>query len=119
MGHFLSPEQSDEKREARRQEAADQFLDACGIAAKAGLVLVCHTDAHYQLRDAGHTWIINIYPGNRRLYHDTQKRGPYLHVRDEWTLLEVVHAASRATKRDKPRSCCPVERVIQAMERGE
>ena len=38
-------------------------------------------------------WLLNIYPGNRRLYHDQNRMGPFLSVPDDWTLLDVVRAA--------------------------
>lgn len=54
-----------------------------------------HTDVHYQLSTG--TWLLNIHPGNKRLYWDRQwKRGPFLAVEGEWTLVDVVKAAITA-----------------------
>ncbi len=91
---------SGERREARRDLAAEQFPGARGIAERAGVTLRRFTEAHYQLRGPRGKWIINIDPGNRRMFHDQHKRGPYLEVSAEWTLLEVVHAALRAMEKE-------------------
>lgn len=104
MGHFLNPEQSDEKREARRDLAAEQFQEAARIARERcpyPLRLRRVNDTHYQLRGFPPTgpWLIHIYPGNRRVYNDPHKGGPYLKLSAEWTLLEVVRAAVRTMER--------------------
>lgn len=90
---YLSPEQSAEKRAQRTDAAAEQFKEAMALAIGHDLVLTQCTNIHYQLSDRHGDWLLNIYPSNRRLYHDKQRRCPYLRVPDDWTLLDVVKAA--------------------------
>lgn len=90
---YLNPEQSQEKRGVRMEVAADMFTAAAQLAKAAGLCLVKHTDVHYQIRPQDDSWIINIYPSNRRIYSPPDRRGPYLQVRSEWDLIDVVIAA--------------------------
>lgn len=90
---YLNPEQSQEKRGDRMDCAADMFPDAAQLAKDGGLVLVKHTDVHYQIRPRDDSWIINIYPSNRRIYSPPDRRGPYLQLRSEWDLIDVVIAA--------------------------
>ncbi len=54
---------------------------------------------HYSL---AHTsgWLINIYPGNCRLYADPNKPAhPFLKVPSPWTIPQVVNAAIVAQKK--------------------
>jgi hypothetical protein len=99
MGNYLSPEQSADKRHARMDDATRQFPDAAMIAAACGLRLVRKTEVHYQLSpvDESPSWLLNIYPSNRRLYHDTNKprTAPFLRLPDKWDLLDVVRAARK------------------------
>lgn len=76
----------------------DTFVEARQLAAQSGMVLVQHSDVHYQLKgQAG--WLLNIYPGNQRLYHDRNRpKPPYLDVKLDWNLIDVVHAAIVALK---------------------
>jgi hypothetical protein len=87
--------QSQEAREKRRDAAEAAFPEARALAASAEFRLLRHSVAHYQLWSPDRKWLLNIYPGNRRLFHDKEKSGPYLRVPDEWTLLDVVQAAIR------------------------
>lgn len=89
-------------REARRDEAAGRRLDATQqfdrarqLAANHMMTLLRHDESHYQLRHPT-GWILNIYPGNRRLYHDANNRGPYIKTDSNWTLIGVVQAAIEA-----------------------
>lgn len=79
----------------RREVNARLFPEAQQKAAQAGMKLVQHTEVHYSLEFAGSR--LNIYPGNRRLYHDRQhKKPPFLKVPPEWNLLHVIDAAIAA-----------------------
>lgn len=71
-----------------RQLAAEQWPEAQRLAETAGLQLLRCTEAHYQLRSE--EWILNIYPGNRRLYSDPNKPRPPFVGQPDWTLLQVV-----------------------------
>lgn len=81
--------------EQRRQEALKLYNAAAQLATQVGWILNCHSEVHYSLRKPqGNSWILNIYPGNRRLYYDQNKpRGPCLKVKDNWNLLDIVQAA--------------------------
>ena len=79
-------------REVARAKAAIEFVTVRDFAKSAGLTLRAHTEAHYSLRGCG--YILNIYPGNRRLYYDrSHRKPPFLKLPDEWSLLNVVQAA--------------------------
>lgn len=82
---------------SRRAASKEAFAAARQLAAQAGMTLVQHTEVHYGLQSpAG--WLLNIYPGNRRLYHDRQKpKPPFLKVRPDWTLMDIVKAAVAAS----------------------
>src|ERR1017187_5067721 len=83
--------------EGRRRTATEQFPAARQLAANHGMALVRHDDANYQLRHpAG--WILSIYPGKRRLYHDANRPGPYIRAGSDWTLVSVVEAAATAMR---------------------
>lgn len=88
---------------ARREVNARLYGQARQKAAQAGLVLEQHTDVHYSLQSQMHGWRLNIYPGNRRLYHDRQhKKPPFLKVPPEWNLLDVIDAAIAASSSTDP-----------------
>jgi hypothetical protein len=95
----LKREKQAERAESRA-EAWDEFGEAQRLAVKAGLVLRRCTEAQYQLYvDGG--WLLNIYPGNGRLYSDPNRRGPFLKVPMIWSLLDVVRAAIAAEQKAK------------------
>ena len=95
MTEYLSPEQSHEKRRARATVASQEFPKAFYLASEKGLRLTQRSDIHYQLYSPDAEWLLNIYPSNRRLYHDRNKSTPpYLQLPDDWTLLDVVNAAA-------------------------
>lgn len=77
----------------RRAASYNEFDAASQLANQSGMILVRRSEVHYQLRgQAG--WLLNIYPGNRRLYHDRNKpTPPYLKVDPDWSLMDVVKAA--------------------------
>lgn len=93
MTTYLSPEQSAKKRAQRTDAASGQFQEARELANKHGLQLRQCDEIHYQLRPRDRTWLLNIYPSNRRMYHDPHNPGPFLRMKDDWTLLDVVKAA--------------------------
>lgn len=82
--------------EENRRQASDIFEEARTLAQQYGLLLTRHTDQHYSLR-APQGWIINLYPGNRRIFHDEKRQGPFLKLPRKWTLVDVVRAAADAT----------------------
>lgn len=98
---YLSPEQSQEKRWGRIHSAQKQFPKAARIAAENGLWLIQCGMIHYQLGPKDRRWLLNIYPSNRRLYHDPNKRGPFISVKSDWGLTDVVMAAVRQMKRSQ------------------
>ena len=91
---YLNPEQSSEKRAARADSAASQFAEAAYLADGSGMLLLRRTQYHFQLLHQRDGWIVNIYPSNRRIYHDKNHRGPFLKLPHDWDLLSVVRAAA-------------------------
>ena len=100
-------------RRERRQQATSDFDTVQCDASSAGLSLTAcgqidldGRHAHYQLRSHDPAWLLNIYPGNCRLYWDPNHRGPFLKVNSPWCLRTIVAAAIRANRqhrRDKKR----------------
>lgn len=89
------------ERIARRRAESGAFESARSIAEQRGMHLVQRSDVHYQLSPGIElamkqgAWLLNIYPGNQRLYSDKAKsRSPFLTVPSPWTLVDVVRAAS-------------------------
>lgn len=102
-------------KDARRQERQENravsegmFAEAAMCAEASGFRLVKHSDAHYSLRKFSKRdtflplWILNIYPGNRRIYRDpnTIKKAPFLKLKPDWTLMDVVKVAWFSTPVD-------------------
>lgn len=93
----LEPPQPPGFASAALQAAAEAgFEDARRVAAAAGLRLRRCTAGHYQLRGdaAGGEWILDLYPGNRRIYrgkHRGRPRAPLIPLHG-WTLLTAVQA---------------------------
>lgn len=83
--------------EANRADAVTNTLEAKVLAEQYGMILLNHSEVHYSLRGShcGQPWIINIYPGNRRIC----KTGIALYLRlpKEWSLVDVVRATADAT----------------------
>jgi hypothetical protein len=86
----------------RRSQAWEDFKPAAQAASQFGMVLIQHTETHYSLRHQ-RGWILNIYPGNRRLYRDpnTKVRSPYLQLPEEWNLIDVVEACARHEEKEQ------------------
>lgn len=91
------PNKRVQKERAERRELADaQFKKAKRVAASVGMSLTRGDETHYQLRcpvgDAH--WLVNIYPGNCRVYANKKRRPrpPFVQVSYPWSLLEVVEA---------------------------
>lgn len=94
MYSFLKKEDQYE-RQARRDSAEQEFEHARMCAERHGMRLIRHSDAHYALHCG---WILDIYPGNQRLYRpDRLPRVPFLKLPEDrdWTLLDVVLAAAQ------------------------
>ena len=68
-----NPDQFQEARSKRRKLAASDFEQARNLAETHGLFLVRRTDQHYQLTPNDDGWLLNLYPGNCRLYGDTNR----------------------------------------------
>lgn len=91
----------------RRDAEFDAFPAAQAKAEANGLRLVRKTDAHYQISPISFGWLLNIYPGNQRIYADRNRPdAPYLTLAatDEdrdWTLQEIVDAAIEAAKANR------------------
>ena len=82
----------------RRSLNKTLYQTARQLAASAGLVLIQHTEVHYGLSNPTAGWLLNIYPGNRRLYADRGRpKPPFLRVKPDWNLMDVVHAAIAAS----------------------
>lgn len=78
----------------RRRQAEADFPAAAALAERHGMTLVRHQTGHYALSD-GH-WLLNLYPGNGRLYADGNRdRAPFLGLGGEWGLEDAVRAAQR------------------------
>lgn len=76
----------------RRAVSSRLFDRAQGLAEAHGLVLLRHTEVHYSLRKPD-AWMIELYPGNGRIYSPKLHRGPYLDLPRPWTVLDAVKAA--------------------------
>lgn len=106
------------KGEQRRQFALKDYENAATLAKQVGWEFICHSEAHYSLRNPQeNSWILNVYPGNRRLYYDPNKpKGSFLNLNDNWSLTDVVFAAihqnnvaqeTRNAKFNGDESICP------------
>lgn len=78
-----------DRGEENRQRSSEDFLRALDTANANGLDLLCHSEVHYQLRDFKRTWLLNLYPGNGRVWG----KGPRLNLESGWTLSDAVKAA--------------------------
>ena len=83
------------EKTGRRSQSADQYEQARHLAAGAGMDLNKVTESRYALNNPRDGWLLNIYPAQLRLYHDREckRRPPFLKIRPDWTLLDVVQAA--------------------------
>ncbi len=89
------------ERHSRHDSSEANFKDAQESANLAGMTLrACVAGIHYQLR--GRDWLINLYPGNQRIYRDSNKsKAPYLKLAfdRDWTLTDIVRAAKEAIEK--------------------
>lgn len=91
--------QQDSQR--RRDHNAAIFEQARDYAASHGMILWRCSDVQYQLC-GGNGWLINLYPGNQRIFRDINKpRAPRLSVSCEWDLMDVVKEAARLADASK------------------
>ena len=76
----------------RRSDNIVLYPAAQKLAAENGLVLIQCTESHYQLMPIHKPWVINLYPGNGRVYSDPshKPRAPFLGLDPGWTLLHAV-----------------------------
>ena len=96
-------EEDKRDREQNRQQATHDFTAAVELANQHGMGLIRRSDTHYQINHID-GWLLNLYPGNQRLYGDRNRRvkapSVDLHIAAEemrcWTLLDVVHSLVRA-----------------------
>lgn len=99
METYQSPEQSQEKRQARMSAASREFAKASELAESKGLRLLRKSDVHYQLMPQNDSWLLNVYPSNRRLYRDPNRgHAPHFRLPARWTLFDVVKAAKAGGK---------------------
>lgn len=90
----------------KRADKAEKMFSVAFHAAKAhGLFLKDNGNGHYTLmkRNGDRQWMLHLYPSNQRIYHPRPsgkwQRSPHLVLSrdaEEWTLLDVVHAAAKA-----------------------
>ena len=87
--------------EFRRAQAKLDFAQASTLAAQNGLRFSRLSETQYHLKGKfpdGRPWLMNVYPGNCRIYHDPNKRGPFIDISFGWGLLDVVEAAIKAMR---------------------
>lgn len=85
--------ENQKEREQNRRRAGYQFKEASVYASKHGFQLIRHTEAHYKVKTK--QWCFEVYPGNQRIYHHPNKKGPYIKLPLNWTLLDVVQAVAQ------------------------
>jgi hypothetical protein len=79
----------------RRGDAYVEFLAARDEAEQRGLTLKQCSMDHYQLTNG--SWLLNLYPGNQRIYADRNRsKPPFLNVPEPWTLMDCVRASANA-----------------------
>jgi hypothetical protein len=91
---FIAEKRTQESSQRRTLNKED-FQIALQLANKAGIELIQKTEFHYQLKNH---WLINVYPGNQRLYYDRNfPKPPFLNIKSDWNLIDVVKAAILAS----------------------
>ena len=85
--------------ESQRELAGEDFDDMVAFADKNELELKKISDIQYQLIPDDGSWLLNIYPDNRRLYHDPNLRGPFIKVEEPFCLMNVIKGAIKAQKK--------------------
>lgn len=91
--HPPEPRRRGGQRRARRADATTEFDRAAHLAENNGFRLRKCSDAHYQLVHVEKDWLLNIYPGNGRLYSDPHRKPPYFGLDPGFSLIEVVQRA--------------------------
>lgn len=91
--HPAEPRRRGVQRRARRADAATEFDRAAQLAEDNGFRLRKCSYAHYQLVHIAKDWLLNIYPGNGRLYNDPHRKPPYFGLDPGFTLIEVIRRA--------------------------
>lgn len=78
--------------EDNREKAKREFIVAREMAERLDLCLIMKSPQHYQIMPITRRWLLNLYPGNQRVYTDPNKpeRGPYLGLRSPWGLVDVI-----------------------------
>lgn len=90
--HKMAKLENQKESRSRRFEASYTFEQAQHLANEHGLVFKQMSDTHYQLRKP-YGWILNLYPGNQRLYWDRNFPNYHININKTlWTLLDVVEA---------------------------
>ena len=90
----------------RAKQSEATYDEAAMLAAHNGMDMTNPSDGCYQLRHRARGWIINLYPRRKgftpRCYHDPNHRGPYLKMREDWSLVDAVEAAIAAEAESSP-----------------
>ena len=94
----VSEARKKEQGRLRRKAAWEQFKAASILAARHGLRLSRHSPYLYKLSGTRNSWVLEVYPGNLRLFR-SHGVAPFLDVPDEWVLLDVVNATIRAERK--------------------
>jgi hypothetical protein len=89
---YLKQERQQEGEKNRRR-AGHQFKEASTYAAQYGFQLIRHSETHYKVKTRMRCF--EVYPGNQRIYQHPNKRGPYIKLPLDWTLLDVVQAVAQ------------------------
>lgn len=78
---------------SRIEDAKRDYKEAAILAAQHGMTLTRHNGGvQYNLSTSA--WVIQLYPGNQRIYTPKKKRGPYLDLAGKcWNLVAAVKAA--------------------------
>ena len=90
-----------QKRQRRDAVTDEDYETARQCAINRGFDLIKVSDVQYRLEPLDGSWLLNIYPGNRRLYGDPNrpKRAPYLKIKHWLYLEEIIVAADEAVRK--------------------
>lgn len=88
-------ERSKELLKSVREAAAKEFPAACAFANANGMTLrQLNNGTTYQLKDSTSGDLLNIYPGNQRIYHDPNHKMPFIGIIDaKFSLYKIVEIA--------------------------
>lgn len=93
------------KRKGRREVFDAEYDKARHVATAAGYQLVRHSANHYSARyhdaDGAMVWMLNIWPGPKRVAWDKSRTAwrPRLRLGDDWTLATLAVALADAMGR--------------------